>query len=222
MKNIDEIKVVFEETPSELEKIEELLSLYKPDKKELAYLAIKFADECYWEHQTSIEFERISYEKMHSNFIIDAIKLLLKYGLDPNDIVDDENVLWQTVWIDAPNVAASLMKLLLENGADPNHFIPAESETLFGSIATDLSYDISENGYTYRHFVQCWLLLAGYGGCFKDGETPITMLDKNSVEIFKDFEAYYYEIELFPEEYGTNKWEMHVYDIKTKKEVAIY
>ena len=43
------------------------------------------------------------------------------------------------------------------------------------------------------------------------------------MDIFKDFERYDYNIEYLPqveEKYG--RWRMHVYDVETTEEVAIY
>ena len=160
-------------------------------------------------------------ENMHSNYVIEAINMLLEFGLDPNAIFDNDNVLWNAMWIDSPNVAASLMRLLLENGGDPNHFIPAEHDTLFEYIAFKVSYD--EYTHDYYHTVQCWLVLMAYGACWRNGEIPLTMLGNKSVEIFKEFEQFDYEIEPLPQEAGKyGCWIMHIFNIHTREEVARY
>lgn len=223
MNLVNQIKELFEQSPSDLEKIRKLLALRKFEEDELAELAVAFTDNCFCEYHDALdpEIDSVTIENMHSNYVVEAIKLLLEFGLDPNIIVNDDNVMWNAMWIDAPNVAASVMRLLMENGGNPNHFIPAEHETLFEYIAFKVSYD--EYTHDYFHTVQCWLLLMAYGACWRDGNIPITMLSKNKVDIFKNFELYDYEIEPLPQEpnkYGC--WIMHIYNTTTQEEVARY
>ncbi|MBQ2677265.1 MAG: hypothetical protein IJF54_07710 [Clostridia bacterium] len=223
MNLVQQIKEIFWQTPSDLKKIRRLLMMRKFTKDELAELAVGFVGNCFGEYRDALnpEFKFITIENMHSNYVVEAIDLLLEFGLDPNTIVHDENVLWNTKWIDAPNVAASVMRLLLENGGDPNHFIPAEFETLFENITYKVSRDEQENDYLYT--VRCWLLLMAYGGCWRIGKIPITMLNGKSVEIFKEFELYDYGIEYLPQESGKyGYWILHIFNIKTKEEVARY
>ena len=118
MNLVKQIKEVFEKEPSNLDEIKKLLSLRHFTKNELAELAISFTDDCFGEYYDALdpEIESVTIENMHSNHVFNAIKMLLEFGLDPNTILDNDNVLWNAMWIDAPNVAASLMRLLLENG----------------------------------------------------------------------------------------------------------
>ena len=221
MNLVKQIKEVFEQEPSNLDEIRNLLSLRELTREELADLAISFTDDCFCEYRDALdpEVESVTIENMHSNYIIEAINMLLEFGLDPNAIFDNDNVLWNAMWIDSPNVAASLMRLLLENGGDPNHFIPAEHDTLFEYIAFKVSYD--EYTHDYYHTVQCWLVLMAYGACWRNGEIPLTMLGNKSVEIFKEFEQFDYEIEPLPQEPGKyGCWIMHIFNIHTREEVA--
>ena len=223
MNLVKQIKEVFEQEPSNLDEIRNLLSLRELTREELADLAIFFTDDCFCEYRDALdpEVESETIENMHSNYIIEAINMLLEFGLDPNAIFDNDNVLWNAMWIDSPNVAASLMRLLLENGGDPNHFIPAEHDTLFEYIAFKVSYD--EYTHDYYHTVQCWLVLMAYGACWRNGEIPLTMLGNKSVEIFKEFEQFDYEIEPLPQEPGKyGCWIMHIFNIHTREEVARY
>ncbi len=223
MNIVNQIKELFEQAPSNLNEIRKLLELRKFKEDELAELAVSFTDNCFCEYHDALdpEVESVTIENMNSNYVVDAIRLLLEFGLNPNTIVNDDNVMWNAMWIDAPNVAASVMRLLLENGGSPNHLIPAEHETLFEYIAFKVSYD--EYTHEYFHTVQCWLLLMAYGGCWEDGNIPITMLGGKSVEIFKNFELYDYEIEPLPQETGKyGCWIMHIYNIATHDEVARY
>lgn len=223
MNLVERISEIFEETPYNIEEIRKLLLLRQFTEDELAQLAIDFTDYCFCEYYDALnpECESVTIDNMHSNHIVAAIRLLLEFGLNPNTIVNDENVMWNTMFIDTPNVAASVMKVLLESGGNPNHFIPAEGESLFDCI----SFKVSYNEYTHKYFytVQCWLLLMAYGACWQNGKIPLKMLGEKTVDIFKDFELYDYEIEPLPQipnRYGC--WIMHIYSIETREEVAIY
>lgn len=223
MNAVEKIKKIFDQTPVDLDKIRKLLTSREFTKEELAELANYFTFGCFCEYRDALnpEIDEITLENMKSNYIVDAISLLLEFGLDPNVIVNDENVLHNAMWIDAPNVGATVMRMLLENGGDPNLRIPAESETLFEYIAFKVSYD--EYLHKFFYTVQCWLVLMGYGGCWSNGEIPITMLGGKTVDIFKNFELFDYAIEQLPEEPGKyGLWTMHIYNIETKEEVAVF
>lgn len=221
---VNKIKEIFEKTPSNIQRIRELLTEYKLSKEELAILAIDFTDNCFCEYSVALnpECEFVTIENMRSNHIVEAIRLLLEFGLNPNTIINDDNVMWNTMWIDAPNVGAEVLRLLLENGGNPNHLIPSEGETIFEYIDFKVSYD--EYMHDYFHTVQCWLVLMAYGACWrKNGKIPLVMLGENSVEIFKNYEQYDYDIEPLPQEPGKyGCWIMHIYSIETKEEVAVY
>jgi len=219
MNLVHQIKEKFNSNPSDLDGLKELLLVRKFTEYELAELAVDFTGNCFCEYQDYISQK--SFNNMNSNYIVEAIELLLELGLDPNLIVGDENVMWNTMWIDAPNIAATVLKQLLENGGNPNHSIPGEVETLFEYIAFKVSYD--EYTHDYYHTVQCWLILMAYGGCWNNGKIPITMLGENTVDIFKEFHKYDYEIETLPQKPGKyGCWRMHIYNIETREEVAVY
>lgn len=223
MELVNQIKEKFNKTPSDIDGLRTLLSMRKFSEEELAEIAVDFTDDCFCEYQDALnsKISEITLENMNSNYILEAIALLLEFGLDPNTNVKEENVMWNTMWIEAPNIAASVLKLLLENGGNPNHYIPSEGETLFEYIGFKVSYD--EYTHEYFHTVQCWLVLMAYGACWSDGEIPIKMHGKNTVDIFKEFEKYDYEIEPLPQKPGKyGCWRMHIYNIETKEEVAIY
>ena len=225
MNLVNQIKELFETNPSNIEEIKRLLSMRKFTKDELSEMAISFTDNCFCEYLDVMNghVPSVNIDNMCSSYVVEALRLLLEVGLDPNDnnMQDDENVMWNTMWIDMPNVAAKVMKLLLENGGNPNHFLPGERETLFEYIVFKVSYD--EYTHEYIHTVQCWLLLMAYGACWADGDIPLTMLNGNSVDIFKDFELYDFEIEYLPRKPGKyGCWIMHIYNINTKEEVAVY
>ena len=224
MELITEIKEIFSNTPFNIDKIRELLSRREFTKEELAKLAIDFTDRCFCEYLDALrpECTSVTIDNMCSNHIVEALDLLLEFGLDPNVSIDDDNVMWNTMWIDAPGVAAASLKLLLENGGNPNHTTQKDPETLFEYIDFKVSYD--EYEHKYFHTVQCWLLLMAYGASWNEnGDIPLVMLGGNTVDIFKNYELYDYEIEPLPQIPGKfGCWIMHIYNVETGEKVAQY
>lgn len=223
MELIKQIKETFEKTPSNLDEIKRLLSLRKFSKEELADLAIEFTMDCDVDCDILFnpEIEEYKYEDLHSNYIIDALKLLLEFGFDPNTIVDDWNVLWEAMYVETPSVAASIMKFLIENGGDPNHYMPSEQMTLFEAMAEKVVFNKENPSEAYT--VSCWLVLMAYGGRYRHYDIDITMINGNSIEIFKEFQLYDYKIEkIIQEPEKIECWIEHFYNIETGEEVAIY
>ncbi len=223
MNEIELLRELLSSIPPRWDEIRAVLSSQPFSKEELAGLAIGVADNCFCEYADALnpEVEDVTPESMHSNHLLDSLRLLLEYGLDSNTIVDEKNVIWELQWVDAPSIAASALRLLLENGGNPNLLIPSDDETLFEYVDFKVSYD----EYTHDYFptFQFWLVLMAYGGCWKNGEIPLTMLHDNKVEIFKNFELYDYEIEPLPQEPGKyGCWIMHVFNSETHEEVARY
>lgn len=223
MNYVKEIIHHFEQIPPDYNAIRKLLSSRKFSKKELTQIAVACTDDCFSEYRDAIDenFKDFSESDMHSNYILDSISLLLEFGLDPNEIFEDENPMWNSMWIDAPNVGAAVLRLFLENGGNPNHCIPPDHETLFDYISFKVSYD--EYFHDYFFTVQCWLVLMAYGGCWSDGMIPLIMLGDNSVEIFKNFELFDYEIEVLEQVAGRyGCWIMHIFNKESGEEVARY
>jgi hypothetical protein len=227
MNNKEELKKLFFEIPPKWDVIKDLLSEHRYSKTDLSEIAIGLTDNCQCEYMDAInpKVKGATLDYMHSNHVYDAIKLLLEYGLDPNEEINGENVMWNAHWIEAPNVAASVLRLLLNHGGTPDVKTSDGPDTLFEYVTSKVAHD----EYTHEsfHIVQCWLVLMAYGGHWVDGEIPLTMLHGNTVEIFKEFELFDYEIEPGPEPeekfaafYGN--WTMHIFNKETKEEVALF
>lgn len=223
MDTVNSLIALFSEKPTKWGEIKTVLSSQELSKEELARIAISLTDDCFGEYRDALDpkIQGFSVENMHSQYLLNALQTLLDFGLNPNTIVDDENVMWNLQWVDAPNIGAAALRLMLENGGNPNHRIPAEHETLFEDIAFEVSYDMYT--HEYFHTVQCWLVLMAYGGCWDDGNIPLTMHEGCKVEMFKDFELFDYTIEPLPQDpkkYGC--WIMHIFNKQTNQEVALY
>lgn len=214
---------LFSEIPPDRKKIEDVFSQYTFSKEQFAEIAVALAQDCFVEYSDALDkrVPDVTPDHMNSNHLLESLQQLLNHGLDPNICVgeDADNVMWYLQFVDTPNIGASAMRLLLENGADPNLKLPPEEESVFDWLDFDVSYD----HYTYVYTVQCWLVLMAYGGCWENGNIPLTMLNGNKVDIFKNFEHYDYSIEPLPQEPGYyGCWIMHIFDIRTREEVARY
>ena len=219
---VERIKDEFANNPSNLEEIRRLLETRKLSEIELAEIGISFVGWGFGEYFDILNAKvpELTLENNHSNHLIDAVSLLLEFGLNPNTIIEYENIMWSAMYVDLPGIGASVMKLLLENGGNPNLYMPDERETLFDYIA----FKVSEDEYThdYLHTVQIFWVLLAYGGRYEySGVVPITMLGNNTVEIFKDFRLFDYYIE-YPEKGNYNRWTMHIYNVETEEEVATF
>lgn len=216
---------MFAQIPPDWQNLEKIFRQYSFTKEQLAEIAISLSEDCFCEYRDAVDekIENVTPDHLHSNYLLNSLQMLLDNGLDPNVYIGkyEENVMWELQYVDAPNIAAAAMRLMLENGADPNRIVPSEKESIFQYIDFKVSYD----SYTHEDFftVQCWLVLMAYGGCWSNGEIPLTMLNGNDVEIFKEFENFDYWLETLPKEPGHyGCWIMHIFDTRTKEEVARY
>lgn len=224
--DINDILPIINELPPDLQKINRILSENDFSKEELAILANEAVGNCFcefkdvvgspMEHGFDPKFRTVHIENLYSHSLEQVLRCLLRHGYDPNVTVDDDNAFCDLQYVDTPDVGASCMRLLLENGADPNRKHTNDPDTLFEFIAFKVSYD----EYSHRLFntVQCWLVLMGFGGCWKDGSIPVEMLNGHSVEIFKQFELFDYSIEDLPD----NRWRMNIFNTRTGEIVAQY
>ena len=219
---VKEIAELFSRIPPDLDTIDQLIGRLALTKEELAYLACSLGDQCFCEYYDALnpDVKTITPDHMNSNFLVPSLKLLLKHGLDPNTIYDDENVMWSLSFVNAPNVGANALKLLLEACGDPNHYIPAEGEGLFSSVSFDVSYEYDEYNALGLHLFHQWLLLMAYGGCYRDGTIPLKMNTGYDVTIFRDFQNYDFRISRHSNKWGD--WTMEIFDVHTNKCVATW
>ena len=219
----EELLKLFSDIPPKWDEIRKILDRHKFTSFEIAELAYEIVDDCEYEYQWALnpDDESVTLETMHSPFLIENLKLLLEYGFDPNIPYSsyDDSALFSLIYVDMPNVGAAALRFLLENGANPNYGNDEiKTDTLFIYLTSSITFDKYE--YTYK--VQCWLVLMAYGACYPDGSIPLEMLNGNKVEIFKDFELFDYSIEHYPDNGCYGNWTMHIFNKKTREEVARY
>lgn len=217
MSIIEKLKKLLSEVPPKWNQIRNIMDSNTLTKEDLATLAISLADDCFCEYTDALdpEIKGLDADNMCSDYLIEGLSLLLEYGLDPNIVVNEDNVMWNLQWVYAPNVGAGALRLLLENGGDPNHEQSSWGGRLFQNIDYEIDEDVGE--VSWYAVIQMWLVLIAYGGYRIEGILPITMKNGNSVEIFKNFENYYFEknevLQIFDKETGE---EVAYYGYKTK------
>ncbi len=203
--------------PPRLDVIEKELQATEYIAEEVTLAACKFADNCFLEcRDFEEEFKRKpSKEEVHSSYIYEICKLLLKYGLNPNLIVEDTNIMYELRYVDYEYIAAETLKLMLENSGKVD--IDNGDEPLFLSLDFDIVFDVIEldNKELFDKEFKFWILMIGYGATIKDNKCPINVVNGYSIEEFKDFKNFTYEIEFLEKD-----WVMHIIDIRTNKEVA--
>ena len=224
MNYVGRLKKIFLEVPPDWEGAKAILNQQVFSSETLMEVAVDAINNCCCEYREAGRQNtgNVRIEALHSGYIYQVIDLLLQYGLNPNDEFDHVNLMWNSQYIDAPNIGASVLRLLLEHGGNPNYKPLDESETLFEYVAFKVGFDDLDEDY--KHIVQCWMVLMAFGGNYgKSTKPPVEMLNGNDVKIFKEFELFDFWIETLSDKPGqTGYCIMHVYNKNTKEEVARY
>ena len=161
-------------------------------------------------------------EKLVSYYLPDILALLLDFGMNPNEIVNEdsneENLMEMLKGVDYKDCAGRCIRILLEHGGDPNLII--DDKSLMSTIDFDVVFDVGY-GYDLPQVVQCWLVLIGFGGRLEDGRLPVKMSDGYKPEIFKDFEKFKWSVShMEPSPVIPEGWRLHIYENDTGIEVA--
>lgn len=207
--------------PPDLAGLRALLEGEKPTSEELANAAVQFMREACW--QEISDFSRLygrqpDTAELHSPHIFCFMQLLLEYGMNPNLVIDGENVMDWLNHVDCPYVSADTMRLFMEHGGDVD--LVLDGETMFRRIDFDIVFGAieQEDRQYYDCLVHLWLVLIGYGGRISGNVCPLKMKDGKAPEIFRQHERFDWEIERTSAvEAG---WIMHILDRKTGEEVA--
>ena len=174
-----------------------------------------------WEYQ-SRSAEVVKGE--HSTFLFEIVKLLLEYGLDPNAVYEDENIMCDLRFIENEYVAADTMALLLEHGGDLD--LEVDGDSVFSDIDFAVIFDAVEQSDRRRYdaLVHVWFVCLGYGGRLKDGKAGLELYkDRNSGEIFelsklKNHRNYSFGLTNVP--CHGEQWSLHIFDKQTMWEVV--
>lgn len=212
---------------------------YSPE--EVSYAGTRFvSNECALEHLDDVNEDLYCFEKhrfsepvllpnLHSTRLYEIVALLLEFGLDPNAIFDDDNIMLWLPHIDNEYVGADTLNLLLEHGGNPD--LVVDGERLFDSLDFNVMFD-AFNQYDrrkYDAFVHCWFVYLGHGAKTSKGEVPVTVFEKAMLywdygwEDFKisDLKKHRnFTFCLSNAEGRGEKWSLHIIDSRTRWEVA--
>lgn len=208
--------------PCDLVKIRRLLETKHYTPKELTQTAQRFVmDDCTFDsddfcRENGREPER---RELAVHNLYELLTLLLEFGLDPNAIGDDGNIMSQLCYVYNGYDAANSMRLLLENGGNPNLML--EDYSICGWMGVRVSFDLSEYGPDdLDDMIHTWFVLLGYGSRSSTGEEQIDMKNGHSVEELRQHEQYHYVVERHSAEW--NDWTMHIIQKDTGEEIAIF
>lgn len=188
----------------------------------LRYLEGCFSDTCEGEGYPPDLFRNGIIPGRHSTHLYEVTELLLRFGLNPNAICDNEMcMLSELRFVDNEYVGADTMALLLEHGADPNLVIGGP--TIFEDIDFDVCFDTVNQSIRHRFdaLTHCWMTLLGYGGMYRKPDVPYWLYREfESDETFdlkklRDHRNYYVGLSI---ENGERM--IHIYDRRTFWEVA--
>lgn len=216
--------------PPDFSAAEKLLQqkCFSPD--EVTKVAMCYMDECYLDAADTFcldPYERISptvvmppsevVSERHSTHLCDVVNLLLDYGLNPNTIIDEDNIMEMLLYVDNEYVAADTMALLLEHGGNPN--LNMDGQSVFGIVDFEIWFGSVEQELRWRYdaWVHTWMVLLAYG-CESTGIQVFR--EYNSGALFdlkklRDHRNYYYGLS-----YENGDRVIHIYDKKTFWEVA--
>lgn len=217
--------------PPDFGHIRSLLGTERFDQNEMMRIAIDYVEECFEEETTLTEdtwffpnCEEATHEEKHSRHLFDLMKLLLDYGLNPNTVVDSENVMVNLKFISNEYAGADTLRLLLEHGGKVD--LVVDSETTFDALDFDVIFD-AVNQYNRRRYdalVHCWFVYIGFGAITNKGQCPVAVFcefDTNepfNLQKLKNHRNYTFGITNVPSK--GEKWSLHIFDKATMWEVA--
>ena len=213
--------------PPSLKEAEEFLNSNDLTADDVTKVGINYADECYcdvcdWATERNVPHPEEFVPGLHSSYIVEVTKLLLRFGLKPNAVYGEEkdNFMFLLQFIHNEYLAADTFALLFEYGGDPN--AEMDGETIFEEVDFDVFFGAveQENRQLYSSVVHCWLVMLAYGGKYQN---------KNVVTVFKEYDSQTvfdlkklknhrdYSFGLSHEADGVT---IHIYDKKTLWEVV--
>lgn len=216
--------------PPDLATAEKLLQQECFSSDEVTKVAMRYAEECFLDIADTFRTDpddRISFTGfmppagvipgLHSTYLYDVVKLLLDYGLDPNAIIDEVNIMEMLLYVDNEYVAADTIALLLEHGGDPNQIIDGES--VFQQIDFGIWFDAVELYIRWRYdaWVHIWMVLLAYG-CEDSGIKVFR--EYNSDTLFDLKKLRYHRNYYFGLSYEDQERVIHIFDKNTFWEVA--
>ena len=162
---------------------------------------------------------------IESSHLLEAIRILLRFGLDPNYSTNDDitgNIMWCMHFVFNGYQAADAVALMLENGGDPNLIFDGWS--LIGDLDADISWFLGgdvESRYIADSFMHYWMVVVGYGAKWDDGSEIVVTYDDFKPSDFRDHRNYYCGfIHVHYDDDPYNTTAVSFFDKRTNREVA--
>lgn len=152
---------------------------------------------------------------LHSTYVCEVLSLLLLYGLDPNLIFEEENIMHYLRYLDNGYLAADALIMLFEHGGNPN--LICDGESLFEDVDFGVFYDAGEqqDRQRYSSLVHCWMVCLAFGGTLSNGNPPVKTFRGFDLADLKDHRRFYFGITK-----GETWPDIHVFDKKDMWEVV--
>lgn len=214
------------EIPPKLDEANRLLESADFSPKEITEIGIKYTDECFCEvgdlaDEYNVPHPSAKVLNVHSTYIYDIISLLLEYGLEPNGIYGEENILKNLQYVDNEYLSADVLALLMEKGGDSDIFIGGDN--LFEKIDFDIFFDANEqyNRRRYASLVHYWMVLIAYNSYYIKNSDKISVFNefgssvKFDLKKLRSHRNYYFGIS-----HIENDFAISIYDRDTLWEVV--
>lgn len=172
--------------PSDLPGAEKLLSAGELTSESVTKVGIAYADECFNEVTEFISDNEVAYTGgvvpgLHSTSIVAVIRLLLRYGLDPNGVYDGNNIMDSLQFVDNEHLSADALDLLLQHGG--NLDLELEDGPFFKELDFRVVFDAVElhDRRVYSSLIHFWMVAVGNGAMYSG--------DKGKLIFFKEYDS---------------------------------
>ncbi|MBQ3014114.1 MAG: hypothetical protein IJD75_03105 [Clostridia bacterium] len=175
--------------PLDFSAVKKLLNKEEFSLEEVTRVALGYVDACYDDESRFLGDKNVLFSKeivpnLHSAYIVEVVRLLLPYGLEPNGIYGYGNIMREIAYMHNEYLGADALALLLENGGDPNLMLPFLEESVFESIDFDAFFGAveQENRTKYDAWVHAYMVMIGYGAHIRE----------DRIEVFKEYDSEQY------------------------------
>jgi len=185
------------------ERLRAELSTGQYSSEEVSLAGFRYVDDCLFDltednYKPPLRMPGELLPGYRSSHMLDALSLLLAYGLDPNAIFftdssgEGDNIMAALRYIDNGYLAADCLALLLEHGGNPNLIL--NGYTIVRDTNFDLWFDMfnQEDRLRYDALAHYWMVLVGYGAKLEDGGESIDMCPGHDVSELRQHRDFYY------------------------------
>ena len=205
---------------------EQFLDETKLTPREITRVALAYAGECFCEagdyaYERNIPHPASIIPGLHSTYIYNIVEFLLHYGLEPNGIYEEDNIMEALRYVDNEFLAADALGLLLEHGGNYDLFTGSGCEPFFQSLDFDVYFDAieQEDRQRYAAMVHCWMVAIGYGACCNGDKRSLFKEYGSSTQFdlqkLKNHRNYYFGVTHLEKGFAIS-----IYDKETLWEVA--